>query len=170
VNYYDLFEIPVSFEVDQEQLTRRYYALSKKYHPDKYTLKSSDKQFLALQMSTEINKGFKILVDRQKRIKYLLEFLGVKFIEGQEKVSQDFLLEMMDINEELMDYQFDKDPEKKNSILKSIERIRTSLSDRISPVMAGIDYNNPDMNALSDIKDYYLKSQYLGRLGVNLNH
>jgi molecular chaperone HscB len=170
VNYYELFKIPISFEVDQKLLTQRYYALSRENHPDKYTLKSTEEQLQALQLSTEINNGFKILRDRQKRIKYLLEFLGVKFIEGADKVSQDFLMEIMDINEELMEYQFDPDPNKKAAVLKSIEAMETSLSDRITPIMAGIEFQNPDMKALADIKDYYLKSQYLGRLRVNLNH
>ena len=168
MNYYELFEIPISFESDQKQLTLRYYALSKKYHPDKYTLKSSKEQQFALQKSTEINSGFNILRNRQKRIKYILELLGVKFIEGKEKVSQEFLLEMMQINEELMEYQFDSEPSIKVGILKNISEIENSLSDRISSVMVGIDFDYPDDEALAEIKDYYLKSQYLGRLRVNL--
>ena len=170
MNYYELFKIPISFEVDQKLLTQRYYALSREHHPDKFTLKPTESQSESLRMSTVINNGFKILRDKQNRIKYLLEFLGVKFIEGQEKVSQDFLMEMMDINESLMDYQMDPDPQMKESILKSIEDIEISLQDRIAPVMADIDFDNPDMEALNAIKDYYLKSQYLRRLRVNLIH
>lgn len=170
MNYFELFEIPISFEVDLEQLTQRYYALSKAHHPDKFSLHSEEAQFKALNKSTEINSGFKILRDKQKRIKYILELLGVNFTEGQEKVSQEFLMEMMDINEKLMDYQMDNDPALKSSIEEEINEIESTISDRISPVMKRVDFNDPDDTAMAAIKDYYLKSQYLRRLRVNLNH
>ena len=170
MNYYELFEIPISFEVDQKQLTQRYYALSKEHHPDKFTLKSDELQKKALQTTTEINNGFKVLKNKQKRIKYLLEYLGVKFTEGQEKVSQNFLEEMMDINEELMEYQFDPNPSLKEEILKNISKIEIYLEDRITPIMESIDFSNPSHDALADIKDYYLKFQYIERFRVNLNH
>ena len=34
MNYFELFEIPVSLIVDQLKLSSQYFALQKKYHPD----------------------------------------------------------------------------------------------------------------------------------------
>ena len=170
MNYFELFGIPIGFEIDQALLRRKYYELSKQFHPDKFTLQSEEEQIHALQKSTEVNLAYKILKDSQSRVKYILEYLGVEFEEGNEKVSQDFLLEMMDINEALMELKFDPDPEKKNTVLQSIDAIKTSLSDEIVTVTQKIDFNNPSESELAQIKAYYLKSQYLRRLAQHLDH
>ncbi len=34
MNYFELFEIPVSFQVDKASLSKKYFELQKKYHPD----------------------------------------------------------------------------------------------------------------------------------------
>ncbi|NNE25812.1 MAG: Fe-S protein assembly co-chaperone HscB [Saprospiraceae bacterium] len=170
MNYFELFGMPLGFEIDQRLLKRKYYELSKQFHPDKFTLHSDEEQVQALQKSTEVNKAYKVLKDKQSRIKYILEYLGVEFNEGNEKVSQEFLMEMMDINETLMELKFDPDIEKQKAALHSIEAIKTSLSDEIAPVTQKIDLNNPTDSALAQIKDYYLKSQYLKRLVQHLDH
>ncbi len=170
MNYFELFGIPIQFGIDYELLTKKYYSLSKQYHPDKFTLKSEDEQLLSLQKSTEINSAYRILKDDQKRLKYILEFLGVEFKEGQEKMSQDFLLEIMDINEAIMELQFDPDPSKKKELVIKISDFETSLSDEIISLMKKLDFNNPDLDTLNNVKSNYLKSKYLIRMKENLDH
>ena len=34
MNYFELFELPVSIQIDKAVLNQRYFALQKKYHPD----------------------------------------------------------------------------------------------------------------------------------------
>ena len=170
MNHFELFGIPLGFEIDQSLLKRKYYELSKQFHPDKFTLHSEEEQVHALQKSTELNKAYRVLKDKQSRIKYILEYLGVEFNEGNEQVSQEFLMEMMDINETLMELKFDPDIEKQKETLHSINAIKTSLSDEIALVAQKLDFNNPSEEQLVQIKDYYLKSQYLKRLVQNLDH
>ena len=170
MNHFELFGIPLGFEIDQSLLKRKYYELSKQFHPDKFTLHSEEEQVHALQKSTELNKAYRVLKDKQSRIKYILEYLGVEFNEGNEQVSQEFLMEMVDINETLMELKFDPDIEKQKETLHSINAIKTSLSDEIALVAQKLDFNNPSEEQLVQIKDYYLKSQYLKRLVQNLDH
>ncbi|NNF23115.1 MAG: Fe-S protein assembly co-chaperone HscB [Saprospiraceae bacterium] len=168
MNYFELFEIPVSFELDTVELKRKYYVLSKTFHPDRFTLKSETEQLLALNQSTEINKAYRTLKERQSRIRYILELKGVIFVEGQEKVPQDFLMEMMEINESLMELKLDPEPSSIRRIEKQIEEIETSLGKEISAVMELIDLDNPDESKLELVKIYYLKTKYLQRLRENL--
>ncbi|MBT8190114.1 MAG: Fe-S protein assembly co-chaperone HscB [Bacteroidia bacterium] len=168
MNYFELFEIPVSFELDTVVLKRKYYVLSKTFHPDRFTLKSETEQLLALNQSTEINKAYRTLKERQSRIRYILELKGVIFVEGQEKVPQDFLMEMMEINESLMELKLDPEPSSIRRIEKQIEEIETSLGKEISAVMELIDLDNPDESKLELVKIYYLKTKYLQRLRENL--
>ena len=50
-----------------------------------------------------INKGFKILKDPDKTIKYVLEIKGLLQEEEKYELPPDFLTEMMELNERLMD-------------------------------------------------------------------
>ena len=59
MDYFELFELPVSLIVDTKDVTKRYYALSKQYHPDNFSLDNADKQAEALEMSAEINQAKK---------------------------------------------------------------------------------------------------------------
>lgn len=163
-----MFEIPISFDIDQARLKRQYYVLSKSFHPDRFTLKSEEEQLYALNKSTEINKAFRTLKDRQKRIRYILELKGINFVEGQDNVPQEFLLEIMEINEGIMEIKIDPDPSSIETITRQIETIETSLGKEISVVMESIDLDNPDLTQLERVKSYYLKSRYLLRLRENL--
>ena len=98
MNYFELFDIKLSFDMCKPTLTKKYYVLSKKYHPDRFTLAGEEEQREALTKSTEVNKAYKILKDEPSRIRYILELLGKAPEEGKETMSQDFLMEMMDIN------------------------------------------------------------------------
>ena len=62
MNYFELFEIPVSLIVDQNKLSSQYFALQKKYHPDFFTNATEEEQGEVLEKSSMINKGFKTLM------------------------------------------------------------------------------------------------------------
>ena len=112
MNYFEFFEIPISFKVDEAALKRIFYANSKKYHPDFYTLESEEKQAEILELSTLNNQAYKTLSDFDKRMKYILDLKEILAEEGQNQLPQSFLMEMMDINEVLMELEFDFDTQK----------------------------------------------------------
>jgi len=169
LNYFELFEIPVAFELDASLLTQKYYALSMQFHPDRFTLKSDEEQARALEKSTEINEAYRILKNKQKRVKYILQLHNVDFIEGQEKVPQEFLMEMMDINEELMEYKFDPTPEKLEALNKELRQLEDTLDMEVSAIFAKFNSKTPNQTNLQTVKSYYLKNQYLNNLKNNLN-
>ena len=60
MNYFELFEMPVSLIVDQSKLSSQYSALQKKYHPDFFANADKDEQAEVLEKTSMINKGFTI--------------------------------------------------------------------------------------------------------------
>ncbi len=170
MNFFDLFDLTISFDIDQDELTARYYHLSKKYHPDLYTLKSVEEQSEALQKSSDINKGYKILKDDMSRLRHILELRDVTFEEGKEMVSQDFLMEMMDFNEALMEYKFDPQENIRTRLLKDLHSIEKKLKLNISPIISNFSCDKLTPQNLLELKSYYLKSKYLRRIKDNLKH
>lgn len=132
--YFELFELPISLQVNKAALLKKYYQLSKQYHPDNYSLQDRNAQENALQMSTHINKAKNILDDSYKRLAYILREKNI--IEEEEKypLSPEFLGEMMEINERLMELEFEEDAEAKRNIQVDIDAIVASLDQKVAPI------------------------------------
>ncbi len=168
MKYFELFDIPVAFHLDEAALKTSFIKLSRECHPDHFTLASEEKQDEMLERSTEINKAYKVLGDFDQRLQYILTQKGALEGEGQDKLPQAFLMEMMDINETIMDLQFDPDPAMTTKAKEQIAAFDAELQSGIAGVLQAPDaVNNED--ALSSAKDYYLKKKYLKRIYENLD-
>ena len=54
MNYFELFEIPIQFIVDKAALPRKYFKLSKKYHPDYFANETAEKQSEVLEINEQL--------------------------------------------------------------------------------------------------------------------
>jgi len=71
MNYFGLYEMPVSFLPDAAQVRKKYLELSKKISPRFYGTASTEKQSKILELSTLNNKAFQTLSDFGKTMKYI---------------------------------------------------------------------------------------------------
>ena len=168
MEYFDLFDIPVAFHIDEAALKSSFIRLSRECHPDHFTLAAEDKQDEMLEKSTQINKAYKVLKDFDQRLQYILSQKEILAGEGQDKLPQSFLMEMMDINETIMDLQFDPDPAKTKQAKVQIAAFDTELQSGIEHILQSPEAVNND-EALAAAKDYYLKRKYLKRIYENLD-
>jgi len=161
--YFELFDIPVSLNVNKSALMKKYYQLSKEFHPDHFSLQSAESQEKALKTSTDINEAKKILDNPYKRLEYILKEKNI--IEPDEKYTLPpaFLGEMMDINEQLMELEFEPNEELTTSIKESLrlqeEQVYNSVSKYFD--MEELQCNEEGFQLL---KDFYYKRKYLQRI------
>jgi molecular chaperone HscB len=167
VNYFDFFDLPLSFLLDEAELKRRYYAHSKRLHPDFYTLESEEKQAEVLEQSTYNNQAYKTLSNFDARMRYILELKGLMPEEGESKLPQEFLMEMMEINEELMELEFDFDADVYARVLQQLEQLEQELLAEIAPILESFS-EHPESVDLQPVVDYYFKKKYLLRIRENL--
>ena len=170
MNYFELYDLPVSFHPDQNVVKQQFYALSKKYHPDFYINESAEKQEEVLELSTLNNKAFQVLKDPQKVLQYVLTLKEV-IAEGENyTLPQSFLMEMMDVNEAMMDLQFDPDPEKAAEIKQQITDFAQNLDQELAQYTQGFEALDTEQQAvqLAKIKDIHYRSKYLHRLQESL--
>jgi len=167
MNYFELYDIPESFEIDPTLLKRKFLELSKKYHPDFHTLNDEEDQEDALKMSVLNNEAYKTLKNKELLTAYILEFNGVS-LNDNDAVPQDFLMEMMDINERLMEVRMDPNPEAVNSIKEEINRISKSLLEVKSQLEQDYIVKKDKKLTIEGIKSNFLKSKYLNRLNNQL--
>src|ERR1700744_5327861 len=103
INYFEFYGIPESFAPDEALLKKKFYQLSKEYHPDFYANEADEKQQEILELSTLNNKAFQALSDQYKRLEYILRTHNLLEEGAKPQLPADFLMEMMEINERLME-------------------------------------------------------------------
>jgi molecular chaperone HscB len=168
MNYFEFYKLPISFTLDLAALRKQFLTFSKAYHPDFHTSESEEKQAEILELSTVNNEAYKTLKDSDKRMKYILELKNL--LGGQIKTSlpQSFLLEMMDINEQVMELQFDYNPDAYKAIETEVKEKEVVLLDSTQGILDQYNDATATTEQLEKIRDYYLENRYLLRLKENM--
>jgi len=112
MKYFELFSLPINYNIDLALLNQAYLQLQKAVHPDKFAHKTSREQLLAVQKSAEINDALHVLKHPLKRAEYMLAERGID-IRAEQQTLQDpmFLMQQMELREELEDISLANDPE-----------------------------------------------------------
>jgi molecular chaperone HscB len=169
MNFFEFYDLPISFRIDESALKRLFYTRSRAYHPDYFTLESAEKQAEILELSTLNTQAYKTLSDFDKRMRYILELKGILAQEGKNQIPQDFLMEMMDINEAIMELEFDFDAANYRKVLNDVESIENELLTDINPILDNYSDTEGGAEKLEKIKKNYLKKRYLLRIRENLS-
>lgn len=167
MNYFELFGLPIGFQVDTKQLRAAFMEIQKASHPDKFAQGSTDEQEAALEQSSLANKGFTLLNQKERILPYVLELLGIMTPDEKYALEPDFLMEMMDLNEAWMDAEEDSD---KQAIIKQVEQIKTAIYAPIQTYMEMDQVDTISQEAMLQIKDYYYKKKYLDRILEDFHH
>ena len=110
-NFFELFGLPVSFEVDTQQLSERYRDLQRAVHPDKFANASDRERRMAVEKAAQINEAFQTLKTPMNRARYMLELRGVDFdTERDTHLDPMFLMEQMELREALGEVKSAADP------------------------------------------------------------
>ncbi|MCZ4244391.1 Fe-S protein assembly co-chaperone HscB [Pedobacter punctiformis] len=168
-DYFEFYELPVQFNPDLNAIKAKFYTFSKKYHPDFYANESEEKQEEVLELSTLNNKAYQVLSDPAKRLKYVLELKGIVETDEGYQLPQSFLMEMMEVNEALMDLEFEPDAVKLLSLSNEVDAIEQKLADQLAALTKVYDENNADADQqLSTIKDIFYRQKYINRIRERL--
>lgn len=164
MNNFELFEIPVSFTPDLKLLKQKFYALSRKFHPDFYTQENDFEQSDALEKSSQINKAFKIFQSRDETIKYVLQLKGLVEEEEKYELSPLFLMEMLELNEQLMEAKMEQRAEALVGVADAIAGIKHEIYEPVKSIVESYQEGTTTTEQLLKVKEYYYKKKYLNRI------
>lgn len=101
-NYFDLFGMPATFDLDVADLAVRYRELQRRFHPDRFASASAPERRLSVQLTAQVNAAFQTLKDPVARARYLLGMQGVETGEDADTaMDTNFLMEQMELRESL---------------------------------------------------------------------
>ncbi|MCV2886098.1 co-chaperone HscB [Aestuariibacter sp. AA17] len=111
MNYFSLFNLPVSFHLDMAALSKAYQTLSQLTHPDKFAAASESEKALAVQKNAMINDAYSVLKKPLPRAEHMLSLRGVE-LQHEQQTMQDpaFLMQQMEWREQLDEVNTAEDP------------------------------------------------------------
>jgi molecular chaperone HscB len=171
MDYFKFYEIPLTFNPDKTLVKKKFYELSKTYHPDFYINESEEKQTEILELSTLNNKAFQTLTNHDKLIPYILEQEGI-LEEGEKyQLPQSFLMEMMDVNEAIMDLEFEQNADKLAEVKSNVDDFENSLNHDLAILTTDFDQyvEIKKSEILNQIKDIWYRKKYLLRIRESIN-
>ena len=160
MTYFELFDLTPAYKIDETNLKAAFLKLSRQYHPDRFVLKAEDEKTEAEDKSALINKAYQVLANEDSRLKYLLELHQVIQDEEVYTLNQDFLMDMLDINDLIL--------ENRDEAIQALSIKDKELKDEIVPVLDDYDFNSITTLDLKKIKEYHYKRRYLWRLSENI--
>ena len=142
-NHFELFGLPVTFDIDTAELAVRYRELQRRVHPDKFANASDQDRRLSMQMTALVNEGFHTLKDPVRRGRYLLSLRGVD-LDDETDTTMDpvFLMEQMELREELEEVRQADNPHKQLAELAN--RIEQRLQDKLGQFRRAFANATPD--------------------------
>ena len=160
-NHFELFGLPVAFEIDTQQLAERYRELQRTLHPDRYANATDRERRLSIQHAAQVNEAFQTLKSSLRRARYLLQLKGIQFDDEKEThLDPEFLMEQMELREALADVRMASDPlGGLNNIMQDIKARQSTMEGQLRELFAE---DTEDKRAAA--KQLVQKMQFLVRL------
>jgi molecular chaperone HscB len=165
-NYYDFFGLEHKLDLDLADLEKRFYALSRQYHPDRYTLKSREEQIYALDATAILNDAYRTLRDPLARAEYLLKENGFDIGEqGSKNVPPELLEEVFELNMAIEELRGGDDSARAGleQARKKFVDMREKIDSELQSRFEGYD-QAPDRNVLSEIRGLLNRRRYVRNL------
>src|SRR5262245_54144440 len=106
MDHFEVFGLPRRLVIDEADLQRRFYELSRRHHPDFHQGGSPDEQADSLTTSARVNAAYRALRDPIRRVEYLVRLEGGDGAESERtraKAPAGLLAEMFEIQEALQE-------------------------------------------------------------------
>lgn len=164
-DFFTLFGLPTSFEVNISELTSRYREMQRAVHPDKFANATDAERRISMQMAARVNEGFKTLKDPLARSRYLLGLNGIEINDAETSLDNIFLMEQMELREQLSDLADSGDPEGELQVFKK------NLSLRENEIVGHIGklFEKEDLQQLNLVVELTKKLQFFRRLEEEAN-
>lgn len=150
LNYFDILGVKFSYNVNNNEVHDKYRQLQKMLHPDRFSNKTEREKQISESLSALLNKAYTTLTHPLKRGLYILQLKGISIPEGTTNLNPEFLMEIMERNEEVESASNDK--EKTIHLMEENKQILQELSKKVADAF--------DNNDMEKAKEVLVKMKY----------
>lgn len=140
-NYFEIFGLPIDFNVDSDQLAERYRELQKELHPDRFASSTDQEKRLSMQWSALVNTGKETLQAPLPRAIYMLELRGLT-VDHNPRLPPEFLMQQIELREEL------EELEESSAPLDGLDKFKARLNGTLNELGATFAATDDDERSL----------------------
>ena len=100
MNYFKLFNIPETADIDLDKLDEQYFSIQKKYNLNQPDLQEADRARLFSAL-TQLNFGYKVLKSDVGRIEHLLSLKGINLDNYKDQIGIEILKSVVESDEKI---------------------------------------------------------------------
>ncbi|MDO6611745.1 co-chaperone HscB [Shewanella sp. 1_MG-2023] len=161
MNYFELFQITPSFDIDTANLAERYRELQRAVHPDKFANESEQQKLLSVQRTAQVNDGYQTLKNPLRRAEHMLSLRGIDISHETTTVKDTaFLMQQMEWRESLEDI---KDSQQADELIDDLYQSFAGFEKTLSQLLATFLATESDENNLS-AADQIRKLKFMAKL------
>ena len=133
-DYFELFDLPKQFAVDEQKLKQRYMELQRVTHPDKFAAATEAERRWSVQAAAHINSAHETLAKPLARATYLLKLNDIDLdVETDTQMAPDFLMTQMELREAIEEIPSAGDP------YQAVDKVRKLIRSEIVTVTDAFD-------------------------------
>lgn len=137
--YFEIFNVPFSYDINLAEVAEVYLKLQKSVHPDRYASSGDQEKRIAMQQTSLINQAFQTLKDPVSRAQYMLKIKGLDMdSETDTTMDAEFLMEQMEFRESIMDARDKDDP------LAELDSMAAGLKQKMDDLMKSFSVSFAD--------------------------
>lgn len=142
-NHFELFQMPVMFEIDAQQLDAAYREVQGRVHPDKFVTATDAEKRVAMQWATRANEAYQTLKNPLKRAMYLCELNGVDLAtESNTNMPTTFLMQQIEWREALDEARDTKNQSALEQLENELIQKRSDLTAAVAHHLNAAQYND----------------------------
>lgn len=142
-NHFELFQMPVMFEIDTQQLDAAYREVQGRVHPDKFVTATDAEKRVAMQWATRANEAYQTLKNPLKRAMYLCEMNGVDLAtESNTHMPTAFLMQQIEWREALDEARDTKNQSALEQLENELIQKRALLLSLVTQHLNAAQYND----------------------------
>ena len=162
-NFFELFGLPVSYDVDLNKVQLHYMELQKQVHPDRFANASDQQKRLSMQQTSWINEAQATLKDPVLRATYLLKLKGVDIkLENETTMDAGFLMQQLEMRERLENISSEAEP------LDALDALAKETRANMDEVMQGFA-DSYESGQLDESREWVRKLQFMQKAIKEIN-
>jgi molecular chaperone HscB len=171
-DYFAFFGLPRKLGLDETELEKNFYALSRQLHPDYFMNASEAERQASVERASRLNDAHRTLRDRAARAQYLLRLAGYK--EAEKQAPPELLEEVFELNMQIEEMKAAKkmgDADEVEQARAALEEALGGLKDKLSDIDARLLALFADWDAAVDREtDEAARKAVLDRMSQLLSH
>lgn len=162
-NHFELFDLPVSFDLDSKALDAAYLKVQAQTHPDRFANATAAEKRVAMQWTIRANEAYQALKKPLSRAQYLCELHGADIAaESNTAMPMEFLMQQMQWRETLDEAKAEKNVVLLEQLTDDLHAENRHLVHQLSVIFAKKEYGL----AVTDVR----KLMFLEKLQTEIDH